>query len=222
MAKICYFLSIIKDWLKPFKCSETIGKFEGRWYRWYMTLVGWTTDYRGWPTDYGRWPRYVGRWPKFVVSFKLTRTVWIHLNVLKWFWIIMGRWKFWSSSVMPVLHAVCAQCTKVQMWKNKEKMVFKILRHGWLYFWNFVHNIEYSNCSFFHPCCQRLLFTDCCSPLWTKKHYWYFGLTLPKHFYYYRIIFMCPCWTTTSHWLMINIKTIVTTWFLVWLVGTIS
>ena len=42
-------------WLNPFKCSETIGYYEGRWY---MMLVGWTTDYRGWPTDYRRWPRY--------------------------------------------------------------------------------------------------------------------------------------------------------------------
>ena len=54
MAKICYFLSIKKDWLNPFKCSETIGNYVGRWYRWYMMLLGWTTDYRGWPTDYGR------------------------------------------------------------------------------------------------------------------------------------------------------------------------
>jgi len=91
MYKICYFLSINNDWLNPFKCSETIGNYEGRGYRWYMTLLGWTTDYRGWPTDYGRWTRYVGRWPKFV-SFKSTRTDWIHLNVLKWFWIIKGRW----------------------------------------------------------------------------------------------------------------------------------
>ena len=40
----CYFLSINKDWLNPFKCSETIENYEGRWYRWYMTLAGWTTD----------------------------------------------------------------------------------------------------------------------------------------------------------------------------------
>ena len=29
----CYFLSINKDWLNPFKCSETIGNYEGWWYR---------------------------------------------------------------------------------------------------------------------------------------------------------------------------------------------
>ena len=39
-----YFLSINKDWLNPFKCSETIRNYEGRLY---MTLLGWTTDYRG-------------------------------------------------------------------------------------------------------------------------------------------------------------------------------
>ena len=117
MAKICYFLSINKDWLNPFKCSETIGNYEGRWYRWYMTL-GWTTDYRGWPTDYGRWMTYVVRWPKLVVSFNLIRTVWIHLNVLKWslyLWFpsfhniqmdsewpcLFWRLRFWSSSDMP-------------------------------------------------------------------------------------------------------------------------
>ena len=63
MTKKKYFLSINKDWLNPLKCSETIGNYEGRWYRWYMMLVGWTTYYRGWPTDYGRWPTDYGRWP---------------------------------------------------------------------------------------------------------------------------------------------------------------
>ena len=61
MDKICYFLSINKDWLNPFKCSETIGNYEERWY---MLLVGSNTDYRGWHTDYRRWPTYVGRWQK--------------------------------------------------------------------------------------------------------------------------------------------------------------
>ena len=78
MDKICYFLSINNDWLNPFKCSETIGNYEGRWY---MTLVCWTTDYRGWPTDYGGWPRYVGNKKTIII-----------INVLKWFWIIKGRW----------------------------------------------------------------------------------------------------------------------------------
>ena len=55
MTKICYFLSVNNYWLNLFKCSETIGYYEGRWY---MTLEGWTTDYRGWPTDYRSWPRY--------------------------------------------------------------------------------------------------------------------------------------------------------------------
>ena len=50
----CYFLSINKDWLNPFKCSETIGNYEGKRY---MTLVSRTTDYR-W------WPRYIGRCTK--------------------------------------------------------------------------------------------------------------------------------------------------------------
>ena len=73
----CYFLSINKDWLNPFKCSETIGNYEGKRY---MTLVSWTTDYRGWPTDYGRWPRYVGNKKTIII-----------INVLKWFWIKKGR-----------------------------------------------------------------------------------------------------------------------------------
>ena len=84
MAKLCYFLSINKDWLNPFKCSETIGIYEGEWY---MMLVCWTTDYRGWPTDYGSTEDdldILEDAPKFVVSFKLTRIVWIHLNILKW------------------------------------------------------------------------------------------------------------------------------------------
>ena len=76
------------------------------------------TDYRGWPTDYGRWMTYVVRWPKLVVSFNLIRTVWIHLNVLKWslyLWFpsfhniqmdsewpcLFWRLRFWSSSDMP-------------------------------------------------------------------------------------------------------------------------
>ena len=41
MAKICYFLSINKAWLNPFKYSETIGNYEGIWY---ITLVGWTIE----------------------------------------------------------------------------------------------------------------------------------------------------------------------------------
>ena len=87
MAKICYFLSINKDWLNPFKCSETMGIYEGKWY---MMLVCWTTDYRGWPTDYGRWPTDGRRWPSiyhpFIVhhfrTFKLIQTGLVSLKIL--------------------------------------------------------------------------------------------------------------------------------------------
>ena len=66
----CYFLSINKDWLNPFKCSETIGNYEGKRY---MTLVSWTTDYRWWPTDYGRWPRYIGRCSKISCFLQINK-----------------------------------------------------------------------------------------------------------------------------------------------------
>ena len=52
---------------------------------------GWPTAYGRWLWYDGRWLSYDGRWPKFVISFKLTRAIWIHLNVLKLLGIVKVR-----------------------------------------------------------------------------------------------------------------------------------